>query len=361
MLLTTKKWRLLWRKKIIALLLSTSICLSVSNERASAISFQQNDMMGYLQTYIKNEKSKYTTDLKENIEAFLNENEVFDAELQTLSDEEIEKINRAQDINVVTKYFCVSDEDTKEVAKSEIDEVLEESIKQNGVEGNYLLRKFKGVEPDIKSDFGEDGYLKATLTSYEYKNHIIIHGYNTWIRQPECRYNDFYGIMIKQISARFDLSSQEASYSYTYKEEYSQNGKTISSETKGDIITPKLSENIEFLSNMGSASTDLVGARVNLKNNKTETTDSFSHTQKVLSQTCTIKAKVLKRDSKYIDFVSFYSHGKKSYSGSNLSVGVSLSAGGPSLDITYSPGNRKVTDYWTKQANATLSLDKYYY
>lgn len=112
---------------------------------------------------------------------------------------------------------------------------------------------------------------------------------------------------------------------------------------------------------MGKASPYMVGARVNLKNNVSESASPYSHYQTVTAQTCSIKAKYLKRKSKYVDFSSFYGHGKKSYTGSDLSVGVSFSVDGPAVSVTYTPNNKDVTNYWTSMYNATLSIDEYCY
>ena len=122
------------------------------------------------------------------------------------------------------------------------------------------------------------------------------------------------------------------------------------------------SKYLKLLSELGSASPVAIGARVNLKNEFFEGTGNMTHTKTVTSQVCIISADVLKRDSRHVDFTSFYLHGKKKYSGSDLSYNLSVGVKGEvSFGITYTPNSRQVTSEWTPQTNVVLQLNSYCY
>lgn len=343
------------KKNIAVVLLCINTFLYTSNIDAHAFAGKGIKVNGYIKQYAKKEMEKHTTKLKKEIEMALNKQEIFDEELETLSDKDINQINEAKAVQAVTTYYQVNGDEAVEVSRDKVDEYLEDYKTKE--------KRFDWLNFGIKKASAAEGnkYLKVSLTYCEYKNYLMVYCYNTWVTQPKNRYNDFYGIITKQTAGRFDLDSQEATYTYKYKEVYKENNKTLSSEVITKKITPKSSKHIEYLSNMGKASPYMVGARVNLKNNVSESASPYSHYQTVTAQTCSIKAKYLKRKSKYVDFSSFYGHGKKSYTGSDLSVGVSFSVDGPAVSVTYTPNNKDVTNYWTSMYNATLSIDEYCY
>lgn len=344
------------KNKIAVILLCITTILYTSNIDVQAFNTRKVKKEGFIEKHAKEQMEKHRTKLKKEIEMELNKEEVFDEELETLTDEEIKQINEAGAIRATTSYYKIIDNETIEVSKDEVNNCLEE---EENRENRFNWLNFGAKKAQAKSRQGK--YMKASLTYCEYKDYIMVYGHNTWITQPKNRYNDFYGISIEQNSCRFDLNSQEATYTYQYKDVYEENNKVLRSETITKKITPKTSKHIQYLSDMGNASPKFVGARVNLKNNLYEAAINLVHMQTVTAQTCSIKAKLLKRKSKYVDFVSFYKHGNKSYSGSNLSVGISLGLSGPEISVTYTPNNKNVTDYWSNQTNVELSIDEYCY
>ena len=342
------------KNKIAITLLCVTTFIYTSNIDVRAFHMDKAKKKGFIEQHAEEQMEKHSTKLKKEIEIALNQEEVFDEELETLTDQEMEQINEAEEVHAITSYYKIIDDDAIEVSKEDINECLEE---KKSDKNRFHWLNFGAKKAQAKTREGK--YMKASLTYCEYSKYVMVYGHNTWITQPKNRYNDFYGIALEQNACRFDLDSQEATYTYKYKDVYEDNNKVLRSETITKKITPKTSKHIEYLSNMGSASPKFVGARVNLKNNLYEAVTNLVHTQTVTAQTCSIKAKMLKRDSKYVDFVSFYRHGNKSYNGSDLSVGLSLSLGGPEISVTYTPNSRNVSDYWSKQTNVELSIDKY--
>ncbi len=312
-----------------------------------------------LSEFIKDEVETHETDLKPGVERALNKQEVFDDEIANFSDEEIKQLNASENISVSTGYFVVSDDKMKRVNRSKVDWLYEKKKKSWK---NLFVKKAKAVDPAIyKASSPKTGYLKAQIIAYEYKTKIHVIGTNTWLKQPKNRFLDFYGLSISDSKPTFNLKTQKATYTYTYKDEYAVGNQVTSREYIAKTIDLS-SKYLKLLSELGSASPVAIGARVNLKNEFFEGTGNMTHTKTVTIQVCIISADVLKRDSRHVDFTSFYLHGKKKYSGSDLSYNLSVGVKGEvSFGITYTPNSRQVTSEWTPQTNVVLQLNSYCY
>lgn len=312
-----------------------------------------------LSEFIYEEVANHETDLKPGVERELNKQEVFDDEIVCFSDEEIKELNGSENISVSTGYFLISDQKMKRVNRSKVDQLYE---KKKKTWKDFFVKKAKAVDPaTYKAVSPKTGYLKAQIIAYEYKTKIHVIGTNTWLKQPKNRYLDFYGISISDSKPTFNLKTQKATYTYTYKDEYKVGNKVALRETIAKTIDLS-SKYLNLLSELGCANPMAIGARVNLKNNFFEGTGNMTHTKTVTSQMCIISADVLKRDSRHVDFTSFYLHGKKKYSGSDLSYNLSVGVKGDvSFGITYTPNSRRVTSEWTPQTNVVLQLNSYCY
>lgn len=343
----------MYSKKI--LVFGICFCLTVNFVPLDRIVFaatkSQNNI---LEKIITKQSMVHKTGLLASIENNLNNREIFDEELETLTSKEINLMNTSEKIVTNTEYYSVNDTEIKKVTKDDINDAIADNNKNNTNDfANFNVQKASAKEK-------ENNYMKVSLVYSESKGSLYVIGLQEWLTQPKNRSIDVYGIAIEGSNgARFENSTQNASYMYKYREKYKQNSKTLSDKSYIKTISPDSSKNMKYISDMGEDSSYIIGSAVNLKDDVYEATDEFTRKLTVNSQICRIAASVKKRKSTYVDFKSYYRHAKKKYSMNNLSFSVGLDSNGPSVEVTYTPGNKKVTTTYSNELNIRLSVDKY--
>lgn len=324
---------------------------------------KKNDL-NYVQKCIQHDKNRHVSKLTDKLERQFNDANVLDMEIDKLTKKDIEEINNGKYTTVTVGYFKVASGTAISVNEKEITPVLEEvdygNINDELGQNELGIKKAKAKTKENKN---ENSYLKAIITATEYKDYIYVTSTNIWLTQPKNRYTDAYFVAIeRQSKPRFDLDSQQASYTYKYREikKHTRANKVVYDVKKTKTITPKNSKNIEYLSKRGEADSFVIGAVVNLKNDTYTTEQAYSITKKVISQSCTISGKMLKRKSTYVDLKTGYRHLIKSYAFKDLSFNVSGGTSGVSFGVTYTPNNSNVTSKYVKESNVTINFDRYF-
>lgn len=256
------------------------------------------------------DRENNTTKLPATIERKLNEAGVFDSDITTYSEKDIERLNKAKNIFVDVNYYTYDENGKKEKAS---DEQIENAISENIENGNLKYEKKDtslfgkaiaclGLAP-IKasakmsyyaSDTSNTGMMKETVVGVQESAGKVVSIVYTakWIIDPACRYKDALGFAFKDTKMHLKPGSSSASVSY--KDEAHQK-KTKKLQTREDLSG--------------------VSTVINLKNKD--------------YATVTMSFKIVPENNKMMSLVykTSYKHTKKSYSIGLDNISVSYPAG----------------------------------
>ncbi|MFQ9514227.1 MAG: hypothetical protein ACLRZ9_00220 [Eubacterium sp.] len=220
-------------KKHIALLMIAVILVSTNDLNVSAdgnnekIELERNSFHNLEDNYDEDsalcKKLEYdaendVTDLSTDKEERLNCLGVFDEDIQKLNGESLEKIEKAENIEITIEYSQVNDlsENQTKMSNDEIDSIVEEQIEENKLNYeeehgiiNQILEKI-GVLPvninasapiarDSESGTSASGAMKQIIYACQYKKgtKVEVIATATWLKDAYYKNKDVFGVSLK--------------------------------------------------------------------------------------------------------------------------------------------------------------------
>ena len=173
-----------------------SVLADIVNQERQDEEFKENSTLEY---YLNEEIKNNTGILGEEVEKELNRQGIFDSELELFSDKEINEIEQAEDIQVISEYLEVvenNDEtEEREMNDEEIDELIMDTfyseekssvIEDIGKKVGLIPQDVYGVSIDANST----SYVKRSFVIFETKGIVSVTGISYWLKMPENRYTD---------------------------------------------------------------------------------------------------------------------------------------------------------------------------
>lgn len=189
-----------------------------------------------LKNFLKSEASVRRTKISEKIEKKLNEQGIFDDEINMLDKQTIKNVEEGNQYSVYIDYFEENTEDgdisDKEMSATEVDNLISEQC--NNVENSKfeytlskkednvfkkILKKLSFGTVDVKAkedtDYSNSGKCKRTLVlSKNGSKKVNVSVVYNWVKSPEYRLTDYVNVYLKNASP--DKSTGKAYYTCDY-------------------------------------------------------------------------------------------------------------------------------------------------
>ncbi len=237
-----------------------SVLADIVNQERQDEEFKENSTLEY---YLNEEIKNNTGILGEEVEKELNRQGIFDSELELFSDKEINEIEQAEDIQVISEYLEVvenNDEtEEREMNDEEIDELIMDTfyseekssvIEYIGKKVGLIPQDVYGVSIDAKST----SYVKRSFVIFQYKGIISVTGINYWLKMPENRYTDIVKYSWSGAQQYINKSYKCVSKTqYTFDEHYEYDGNvtfdgtTYHEEDFSDLIKQNLNYGPDYI------------------------------------------------------------------------------------------------------------------
>lgn len=237
-----------------------SVLADIVNQERQDEEFKENSTLEY---YLNEEIKNNTGILGEEVEKELNRQGIFDSELELFSDKEINEIEQAEDIQVISEYLEVvenNDEtEEREMNDEEIDELIMDTfyseekssvIEDIGKKVGLIPQDVYGVSIDAKST----SYVKRSFVIFQYKGIISVTGINYWLKMPENRYTDIVKYSWSGAQQYINKSYKCVSKTqYTFDEHYEYDGNvtfdgtTYHEEDFSDLIKQNLNYGPDYI------------------------------------------------------------------------------------------------------------------
>lgn len=237
-----------------------SVLADIVNQKRQDEEFKENSTLEY---YLNEEIKNNTGILGEEVEKELNRQGIFDSELELFSDKEINEIEQAEDIQVISEYLEVvenNDEtEEREMNDEEIDELIMDTfyseekssvIEYIGKKVGLIPQDVYGVSIDAKST----SYVKRSFVIFQYKGIISVTGINYWLKMPENRYTDIVKYSWSGAQQYINKSYKCVSKTqYTFDEHYEYDGNvtfdgtTYHEEDFSDLIKQNLNYGPDYI------------------------------------------------------------------------------------------------------------------
>lgn len=237
-----------------------SVLADIVNQERQDEEFKENSTLEY---YLNEEIKNNTGILGEEVEKELNRQGIFDSELELFSDKEINEIEQAEDIQVISEYLEVvenNDEtEEREMNDEEIDELIMDTfyseekssvIEYIGKKVGLIPQDVYGVSVDAKST----SYVKRSFVIFQYKGIISVTGINYWLKMPENRYTDIVKYSWSGAQQYINKSYKCVSKTqYTFDEHYEYDGNvtfdgtTYHEEDFSDLIKQNLNYGPDYI------------------------------------------------------------------------------------------------------------------
>lgn len=237
-----------------------SVLADIVNQERQDEEFKENSTLEY---YLNEEIKNNTGILGEEVEKELNRQGIFDSELELFSDKEINEIEQAEDIQVISEYLEVvenNDEtEEREMNDEEIDELIMDTfyseekssvIEYIGKKVGLIPQDVYGVSIDAKST----SYVKRSFVIFQYKGIISVTGINYWLKMPENRYTDIVKYSWSGAQQYINKSYKCVSKTqYTFDEHYEYDGNvtfdgtTYHEEDFSDLIKQNLNYGSDYI------------------------------------------------------------------------------------------------------------------
>lgn len=237
-----------------------SVLADIVNQEIQDEEFKENSTLEY---YLNEEIKNNTGILGEEVEKELNRQGIFDSELELFSDKEINEIEQAEDIQVISEYLEVvenNDEtEEREMNNEEIDELIMDTfyseekssvIEDIGKKVGLIPQDVYGVSIDANST----SYVKRSFVIFQYKGIISVTGINYWLKMPENRYTDIVKYSWSGAQQYINKSYKCVSKTqYTFDEHYEYDGNvtfdgtTYHEEDFSDLIKQNLNYGPDYI------------------------------------------------------------------------------------------------------------------
>lgn len=237
-----------------------SVLADIVNQERQDEEFKENSTLEY---YLNEEIKNNTGILGEEVEKELNRQGIFDSELELFSDKEINEIEQAEDIQVISEYLEVvenNDEtEEREMNDEEIDELIMDTfyseekssvIEDIGKKVGLIPQDVYGVSIDANST----SYVKRSFVIFQYKGIISVTGINYWLKMPENRYTDIVKYSWSGAQQYINKSYKCVSKTqYTFDEHYEYDGNvtfdgtTYHEEDFSDLIKQNLNYGPDYI------------------------------------------------------------------------------------------------------------------
>lgn len=237
-----------------------SVLADIVNQERQDEEFKENSTLEY---YLNEEIKNNTGILGEEVEKELNRQGIFDSELELFSGKEINEIEQAEDIQVISEYLEVvenNDEtEEREMNDEEIDELIMDTfyseekssvIEYIGKKVGLIPQDVYGVSIDAKST----SYVKRSFVIFQYKGIISVTGINYWLKMPENRYTDIVKYSWSGAQQYINKSYKCVSKTqYTFDEHYEYDGNvtfdgtTYHEEDFSDLIKQNLNYGPDYI------------------------------------------------------------------------------------------------------------------
>lgn len=237
-----------------------SVLADIVNQERQDEEFKENSTLEY---YLNEEIKNNTGILGEEVEKELNRQGIFDSELELFSDKEINEIEQAEDIQVISEYLEVvenNDEtEEREMNNEEIDELIMDTfyseekssvIEDIGKKVGLIPQNVYGVSIDANST----SYVKRSFVIFQYKGIISVTGINYWLKMPENRYTDIVKYSWSGAQQYINKSYKCVSKTqYTFDEHYEYDGNvtfdgtTYHEEDFSDLIKQNLNYGPDYI------------------------------------------------------------------------------------------------------------------
>lgn len=237
-----------------------SVLADIVNQERQDEEFKENSTLEY---YLNEEIKNNTGILGEEVEKELNRLGIFDSELELFSDKEINEIEQAEDIQVISEYLEVvenNDEtEEREMNNEEIDELIMDTfyseekssvIEDIGKKVGLIPQDVYGVSIDANST----SYVKRSFVIFQYKGIISVTGINYWLKMPENRYTDIVKYSWSGAQQYINKSYKCVSKTqYTFDEHYEYDGNvtfdgtTYHEEDFSDLIKQNLNYGPDYI------------------------------------------------------------------------------------------------------------------
>lgn len=237
-----------------------SVLADIVNQERQDEEFKENSTLEY---YLNEEIKNNTGILGEEVEKELNRQGIFDSELELFSDKEINEIEQAEDIQVISEYLEVvenNDEtEEREMNNEEIDELIMDTfyseekssvIEDIGKKVGLIPQDVYGVSIDANST----SYVKRSFVIFQYKGIISVTGINYWLKMPENRYTDIVKYSWSGAQQYINKSYKCVSKTqYTFDEHYEYDGNvtfdgtTYHEEDFSDLIKQNLNYGPDYI------------------------------------------------------------------------------------------------------------------
>ncbi len=259
-------------KKIFVIMLSVMVCevsfinspisvlADIVNQERQDEEFKENSTLEY---YLNEEIKSNTGIFDEDVEKELNRQGIFDSELELFSDKEINELEQAEDIQVISEYIEVveNDDETeeREMNDEEIDELIMDTF-YSEEESSVIedIGKKVGIIP--QDVYGKDiaanstSYVKRSFVIFQYKGIISVTGINYWLKMPENRYTDIVKYSWSGAQQYINKSYKCVSKTqYTFDEHYEYDGNvtfdgtTYHEEDFSDLIKQNLNYGPDYI------------------------------------------------------------------------------------------------------------------
>ena len=237
-----------------------SVLADIVNQERQDEEFKENSTLEY---YLNEEIKNKTGILGEEVEKELNRQGIFDSELELFSDKEINEIEQAEDIQVISEYLEVvenNDEtEEREMNNEEIDKLIMDTfyseekssvIEDIGKKVGLIPQDVYGVSIDANST----SYVKRSFVIFQYKGIISVTGINYWLKMPENRYTDIVKYSWSGAQQYINKSYKCVSKTqYTFDEHYEYDGNvtfdgtTYHEEDFSDLIKQNLNYGPDYI------------------------------------------------------------------------------------------------------------------
>lgn len=233
-------------KTLVAIVTVTA--LSVSQTYAGTPTIEDGDIvMESYDTFIQEEMDDNSTDLDNDLEQELNSQGILDSQIESWSDETIEKINESDDVSVEVMYFNEEDDgELSELSDEEVEKffekVYDENLDSDLHDGQYV--EFEDDREEIIDDnnsvlamfgleetvYGADDSMNGTVKSSSgmlkcdivvvkdkgKKNYIDVFQESTWLSQPKYTMTDYMGVTSYGLDTFMDYNCcHYADYTFT--------------------------------------------------------------------------------------------------------------------------------------------------
>lgn len=229
----------------------TVTVLSVSQIYAGTPIVENGDIvMENYDSFIQEEMDDNSTDLDKNLEQELNSQGILDSQIESWSDETIEKINESDDVSVEVMYFNeeddgelseLSDEEVEKFFEKVYDENLDSDLHEGKMieliddenegediqEKNKTLLEMLGLEETVyganepidTTVVSSSGVLKCDIivTKDQGRAHALwVVADATWLSQPKYTLTDYMSISAQGLDTQVDNKTETgATYTYT--------------------------------------------------------------------------------------------------------------------------------------------------